>query len=210
MMDLKHATELLDAKAQGRYFTEPYKLFGFTEETQLKDYLDFVIHEPVEWFKGLPGKLITRGSFAKPKTALINLLKEDEVKAVLDTEYIKKVHDIVWKTFKSHSDAIVEKRIASKNAAGSEATTLVNNNDAEDIPENVIEMADVESVHSVRLTRNVHCADSAMPVSDWERRYRILEAAYRELIVEIGVYRPGLSASITHLLNGLGGPSSSA
>ena len=204
-MDLKHATELLDAKAQGRYFTEPYKLFGFTEETQLKDYLDFVIHEPVEWFKGLPGKLITRGSFAKPKTALINLLKEDEVKAVLDSEYIKKVHDIVWKTFKSHSDAIVEKRIASKNAAGSEATTVVNTVDAEEIPENVIEMADVESVHSVRLTRNVDHA--AMPVSDWERRYRVLEAAYRELLVELGVYRPGLAASITHLLNGLGEPS---
>jgi hypothetical protein len=206
-MDLKHATELLDAKAQGRYFTEPYKLFGFTEETQLKDYLDFIIHEPVEWFKGLPGKLITRGSFAKPKTALINLLKEDEVNAVLDAEYIKKVHDIVWKTFKSHSDAIVEKRIALKNAAGSEATTVVNTVDAEDIPENVIEMADVESVHSVRLTR--HVDDVSAPVSDWERRYRVLEAAYRELIVELGVYRPGLAASITHLLNGLGGPSSS-
>ena len=205
-MDLKHATELLDAKAQGRYFTEPYKLFGFTEETQLKDYLDFVIHEPVEWFKGLPGKLITRGSFAKPKTALINLLKEDEVKAVLDAEYIKKVHDIIWKTFKSHSDAIVEKRIASKNAAGSEATTVVNTVDAEDIPENVIEMADVESVHSVRLTRNVDHA--GLPVLDWERRYRVLEAAYRELVIELSVYRPGLAASITHLLNGLGGPSS--
>jgi hypothetical protein len=204
-MDLKHATELLDAKAQGRYFTEPYKLFGFTEETQLKDYLDFVIHEPVEWFKGLPGKLITRGSFAKPKTALINLLKEDEVKAVLDSEYIKKVHDIVWKTFKSHSDAIVEKRIALKNAAGSEATTVVNTVDAEDVPENVIEMADVESVHSVRLTR--HVDDASSPVSDWERRYRVLEAAYRELVIELGGHRPGLAASITHLLNGLGGPS---
>lgn len=204
-MDLKHATELLDAKAQGRYFTEPYKLFGFTEETLLKDYLDFVIHEPIEWFKGLPGKLITRGSFAKPKTALINLLKEDEVKAVLDSEYIKKVHDIVWKTFKSHSDAIVEKRIASKNAAGSTGTTVVEQIEAEEIPENVIEEADVESVHSVRLTRNVDHA--SMPVSDWERRYRVLEAAYRELLVELSVYRPGLAASITHLLNGLGGPS---
>lgn len=206
-MDLKHATELLDAKAQGRYFTEPYKLFGFTEETQLKDYLDFVIHEPVEWFKGLPGKLITRGSFAKPKTALINLLKEDEVKAVLDAEYITKVHDIVWKTFKSHSDAIVEKRIASKNAAGSTGTTVVEQIEAEEIPENVIEEADVESVHSVRLTRNVDHV--SQPVSDWERRYRVLEAAYRELLIELACYRPGLSASITHLLNGLGGPSSS-
>lgn len=207
-MDLKRATELLDAKAQGRYFTEPYKLFGFTEETQLKDYLDFVIHEPVEWFKGLPGKLITRGSFAKPKTALINLLKEDDVKAILDAEYIEKVHDIVWKTFKSHSDAIIEKRIASKNHAGNTGTTVVEQIMAEDIPENVIEEADVESVHSVRLTRTVD--QGATPVTNWERRYRVLEAAYRELVVELGVYRPGLAASITHLLNGLGGPSLSA
>lgn len=201
-MDLKQATALLDAKAQGRYFTEPYKLFGFTEETQLKDYLDFVIHEPIEWLKGLPAKLITRGSFAKPKTALINLLKEDEVKAVLDANYIEKVHDIVWKIFKSHADAIVEKRIASKNAV-----PIVNRVQAEEIPENLIEEADVESVHSVRLTR-VGSEVRSEPVSDWERRYHVLESAYRELIVELSVYRPGLAASITHLLNGLGGSSS--
>jgi len=203
-MDLKQATELLDAKAQGRYFTEPYKLFGFSEDTQLKDYLDFVIHEPVEWFKGLPGKLITRGSFAKPKTALINLLKTDEVKTVLDEEYIKKVHDIVWKTFKAHSDAIVEKRIASKH--NTESTNVVEHVDSEDIPENVIEDAEVESVHSVRLTRTIN---TSQPVSDWEHRYRVLEAAYRELVTELGMYRPALAASITHLLNGFGGPSSS-
>ena len=83
---------------------------------------------------------------------------------------------------------------------------MVNTVDAEEIPENVIEMADVESVHSVRLTRNVDHA--GLPVLDWERRYRVLEAAYRELVIELSVYRPGLAASITHLLNGLGGPSS--
>lgn len=205
-MDLKQATGLLDAKAQGRYFTEPYKLFGFTEETQLKDYLDFVIHEPIEWLKGLPAKLITRGSFAKPKTALINLLKEDEVKAVLDANYIEKVHDIVWKIFKSHADAIVEKRIASKNARTIDVP-IVNHVQAEEIPENLIEEADVESVHSVRLTR-VGSEVRSETVSDWERRYHVLESAYRELIIELSVYRPGLAASITHLLNGLGGSSS--
>ena len=82
---------------------------------------------------------------------------------------------------------------------------MINTVDAEDVPENVIEMADVESVHSVRLTR--HVDDASSPVSDWERRYRVLEAAYHELVIELGVFRPGLAASITHLLNGLGGPS---
>ena len=74
-MNLDDACKLLGA--QGRVFAEIYKLYGFKDDRSLKDYLDFVIHEPVEWLKGFPSKWDTRASFGRPKTALIKLLKED-------------------------------------------------------------------------------------------------------------------------------------
>lgn len=202
-MNLSHATELLEN--HGRYFSEPYKLFNFTDEALLKDYLDFVVHEPLEWFRGLPGKLVTRGSFAKPKAALIKLLKHAEVMAEQDAEYIQKVHDAVWNTFKMHGDAIVEKRIASHKAGVGSGGVSVAPSVLEQIAEEDGEVQntfvggdDVESVHSVKLERVV-----VVPVDDWERRYRVLEAAYRELLASQFITHPGLAASAARLLDAL-------
>ena len=198
-MNLSHATELLEN--HGRYFSEPYKLFNFTDEAFLKDYLDFVVHEPLEWFRGLPGKLVTRGSFAKPKAALIKLLKHSEVVAELEAAYIQKVHDAVWNTFKNHADANVEKRIAAHKAGGGSAGDSVAPSVLEQIAEEggvhntFVGGDDVESVHSVKLERVV--------MGDWERRYRVLEAAYRELLASQFITHPGLAASATRLLDAL-------
>ena len=63
----------------GRYFSAVYEEFKFKDDDLLKDYLDFVLHEPVEWIKGFPLKLRTRLSFAKPKAAMIRLLKTPEI-----------------------------------------------------------------------------------------------------------------------------------
>lgn len=198
-MNLSHATELLET--HGRYFSEPYKLFNFTEETTLKDYLDFVVHEPVEWFRGLPGKLVTRGSFAKPKAALIKLLKHPEVLAELDTEYVQKVYDTVWTTFKTHADAIVEKRIALHKTSGSAAPSVLEQIAEDHVHNTFIADDDIESVHSVKLSSTA-CVKEA-PVSDWERRYRVLEAAYRDLLGSQCLTHPGLVMSATHLLDAL-------
>ena len=201
-MNLSHATELLET--HGRYFSEPYKLFNFADDALLKDYLDFVVHEPLEWFRGLPGKLVTRGSFAKPKAALIKLLKHTEVLAELDASYIEKVHDAVWNTFKAHADAIVEKRIAAhKSGAGSGGVSVAPSvldqiAEESEVHNTFVGCDDVESVHSVKLERVV-----TVPVGDWERRYRVLEAAYRDLLATQFITHPGLAASATRLLDAL-------
>ena len=208
-MNLSHATELLDA--QGRFFSEPYKLYGFTDETTLKDYLDFVIHEPIEWFRGLPAKLVTRGSFAKPKAALIKLLKHAEVVAEMEAVYLEKVYDTVWNTFKTHADAIIEKRMASqknRSVAESVAPSVAEQFGGGEQENVFISEDDVESVHSVKLMAvgvdDAAAAATAVPsVNVWERRYRVLEAAYRDLLISQSGFHPGLAASATRLLDAL-------
>ena len=71
-MNLATATAL--AGSQARYVSEVYKVFQYKDDQTLRDYLDFVIHEPVEWLKGFPAKLTTKGAFSRPKTALLKLL----------------------------------------------------------------------------------------------------------------------------------------
>jgi len=84
-MLLKNAAALLGANE--RYFTVVYEGFKFKDESTLRDYIDFILHEPVEWIKGFPLKLRTRASFAKPKAAVIKLLKAAAVLEALGVTY---------------------------------------------------------------------------------------------------------------------------
>lgn len=93
-----------------RYFSELYKLFGFRDDQTLKEYLDFIDHEPVAWLEGFPSKLVSKQTFAKPKTSLIKLLKKEEVVTILGENYINRMYDVVWSTFKKEHQRILEKR----------------------------------------------------------------------------------------------------
>lgn len=181
---------------QGKYFSDVYKLYEYRDDQLLKDYLDFVIHEPAEWMRGFPSKMVTKGSFSKPKSALIKLLKQDAVVESLGESYVKKVHDIVWAAFKKHADDILASRHKTS------PVSIVDQLDADDLgsPSLVIDddIQDAESIHSVRLPRKptgVHV--------DWEKRYHVLEDAYRELVNDLSVSFPGLGKSALILLNAL-------
>jgi hypothetical protein len=93
-----------------RYFSEVYKLFGFRDDQTLKEYFDFILHEPLHWMRGFPSKLLTKTSFSKPKTAVIKFLKKDSVANTLGREYVEKVHDCVWNCYKKHHEQLISDR----------------------------------------------------------------------------------------------------
>lgn len=97
-----------------RYFAEVYKCFNFTDTDLLADYIDFIVHEPVHWMEGFPAKLQSKMSFSKPKTAVIKLLKKKEVHDALGVEVAEAAHDVIWRTYKKESEAMIAKRLASK------------------------------------------------------------------------------------------------
>jgi hypothetical protein len=107
-MNLSSAALILDENS--RYFADVYKNFSFRDDQLLKDYLDFILHEPVEWLKGFPAKLKTKNTFSRPKAALIKLLKTDGVKAEFSEEYVASVYNSVWNAFKKNVDSILEQR----------------------------------------------------------------------------------------------------
>ena len=188
-MNLAGATNLLGAQA--RYFSDVYKLYEFKDDQLLKDYLDFITHEPVEWMKGFPAKLTQKGSFSRPKAAVIKLLKHADVIEALGETYTQSVYDIVWNTFKKHIDAILATR---QHFLGADLLDDQDSQSSEPVPPNLRITEDVESVqstHSVRLPKRLPAT------TDWEKKYRILEEAYIQLVKE------GVNASALTLLSAL-------
>jgi hypothetical protein len=99
-----------------RYFAEVYKGFQFTDEQSLKEYLEFILHEPVHWMRGFPAKLLSKTSFSKPKTAVIKLLKKKEVEKDIGDELAEKVYNAVWTTYKKEHEGILQERESRKKA----------------------------------------------------------------------------------------------
>jgi hypothetical protein len=107
-----------------RYFSELYKYFQFRDEQLLKEYLEFIIQEPVDWIRGFPTKLTTKTSFSKPKTAVIKLLKKTPVLTALGSVYVDKVHDVIWKTYKQHWESILANRETMRSSVQPRMTVI--------------------------------------------------------------------------------------
>jgi hypothetical protein len=209
-MKLSECTTLLGDS--GRYFSAVYEEFKFKDDDHLKDYLDFVLHEPVEWIKGFPLKLRTRLSFAKPKAAVIRLLKTPEILTELSAAYCSQAHDIVWDTFKKHGDEILEARlkkglVGAGEQEGDEGPTLA-------IKPNTTSERAMDSTATEPPTRAAETNELFMEVTDisqeaesvksvpedkWERKYRIISAALRAVIE----HPDGLNKALLILLDAL-------
>ncbi len=105
-----------------RYFSEIYKHFRFSDEQLLKEYLDFIDAEPVEWMRGFPAKLNSKQTFPKPKTAVVKLLKKDAIKQALGVQYVERVYDKIWQTYKKEGEKIMGER--SQRSAQSAQPTI--------------------------------------------------------------------------------------
>ncbi len=141
-MNLEQAAQLLQGEGDhARFFELTYKIYKFTGEHTLQEYLEFVDHDTVEWMRGFPANLNVKVKFAKPKTALIKLLKKPEVAAALGDTFVKQVHQKVWDTFKQQGDAVLAERCKEPHieVVESEAHTYDESIEAESVGSEILE-----------------------------------------------------------------------
>jgi len=175
-MKLVDAYSLLDS--QKRIFSDVAKHYNWKDDSDLKDYLDFILHEPVQWMIGYPASYALHSpGFAKPKTALVKLLKNEAVKADLGEEYTKKVRDAVWETFKKLSKTDTEEH---KEEPKIEEPVLEIVDDMEAIEAN--------SIHSMKAYKG-------------KDRNEVLATALRAFIEAEKEKHPGLAAVSLTLLD---------
>jgi hypothetical protein len=195
-MLLKNAGALLGSNE--RYFTVVYEAFKYKGEDLLRTYIDFIVREPVEWIRGFPLKLRTRASFAKPKAAIIKLLKTGNVLEALGAEYCSNAHDVVWDTFKKHGDDILNARLATSGGAATVAETneLISEGDA------VPAAAATETIDGIEEVTDISGAGvTPAAVSQWETKYFLLKSVVFMLLSDVQRQQPGLAAVVHTLIN---------
>lgn len=187
-MILSEAAALLGDQA--RVFTDVYKQYAFREDQTLTEYLEFILHEPVAWFEGLPGTMKSKASIARPKTAVCKLVKCAEVIAVLGAEVCEQVHSVLWGTFKAEAERIAAKRSGQKEQKGQKEYQDNDNADTctespsiaqllshEDEPllevnELILDGGDAASFHSVKGRRGM----------SYEEKYKVVDNALRLMV----------------------------
>lgn len=193
-MLLKNAGALLGSNE--RYFTVVYEAFKYKNEDLLRTYIDFIVREPVEWIRGFPLKLRTRASFAKPKAAIIKLLKTGNVLEALGAEYCSSAHDIVWDTFKKHGDDILNARLATGGAAPEE-NELISEGEAVPTP-----AAAAEGIDGIEEVNDIFGAPPPV-VSPWQNKYFLLKSVLFMMLSDYQRQQPGLAAAVHTLINTL-------
>jgi hypothetical protein len=203
-MKLSEAQTLLGENA--RHFTEVYKLFSFRDDQLLKDYIDFIVREPVEWLKGFPSKLVSKGAFSKPKTSVIKLLKIESVITHLGEEYANNARDAIWQAFKNNLDSILLKRnrihvapvmeqtIEHMSIAHSESENEIQYE--QPIDSEILSLYDNENTKSA----NVNTGKTTM---SWEAKYTVLSSVVQSLLEDHKTTTPSLANATLLLLAAL-------
>ena len=197
-MKLSEAQNLLGENA--RHFTEVYKLFSYRDDQLLKDYIDFIVREPVEWLKGFPSKLVSKGAFSKPKTSIIKLLKMESVIAHLGEEYANQAREAIWQAFKNNMDSILLKRNRIHVAPTIEQT-IEHMSIAHSESEN-----EIQYEHPIELQYDNENADVESKKGNtmsWEAKYTVLSSVVQSLIEDHKTTTPGLANATLLLLAAL-------
>lgn len=109
-MDLETAANILVRGDNKKYFEKVYKHYNKDKKSSLKDYLDFIDTGMYDWFMLLPKDVSAKATFSKPKTAILNILKDSSVIESLGKTYCDNFSTKFSNFYKTKGDEILNKR----------------------------------------------------------------------------------------------------
>lgn len=140
-------------------FKETYEHFGYKHDDLLTRFVNLIYDEPIAWLNALPDKYKSVSSLAKPKTAVLNLLKKEEVKHAVGEALCTDACNKLDAAFKANKDKISAARMkwnphaqnddtisAATDEDGSQTHTAVNHRDIESHSE----CSDASAMHMMR------------------------------------------------------------
>ena len=161
-----------------RYFIDTYRVHDFKEETLLKEYIDYICHEPLLWLQSFPSKLKSKPAFSKPKTAILKLLRDVKVIEVLGGDYCEKAHDLIDKTYKTHHNEIVTKRMGEPDVV----VTKEEEERVEPAPTHAVGVQSTLTIEEGVETLDGSEESSAEELREMQKKYRVLKKAYEVLL----------------------------
>lgn len=109
-MEVQTATNLLQNSEHVKYFKEQLKHFQRGSETSLKDYLDIINNNAVEWLHSLPKGVKSKSTFHKHKAPLYAILEHKDVIDAYGYNYCTTVLRNLKQAFKNNIDKILNER----------------------------------------------------------------------------------------------------
>lgn len=89
-----------------RSFMEVANIYKYGEDELIGDYLDFVLHEPIEWLRGFPKKWTTEADYHKVRTGFRKILKLQSVIDALGKDKCESMSREIWDIFKHISEML--------------------------------------------------------------------------------------------------------
>jgi len=165
-----------------RYFIDTYRVHDYKEDTLLKEYIEYISHEPLLWLQSFPAKLKSKPAFSKPKTAILKLLKDSKVVEQLGAEYCDKAHDLIDQTYKQHGNEIVAKRMGID-------SVVVTKDEEERVEPPPTQVVGSHIHPTLTIEEDVEQLDSASSTSSMaeelreiQQKYRVVKKAYETLL----------------------------
>ena len=151
----------------------------------LKEYLEFVRDEPLEWMRTLPPTWMSESYFARAKTAICTLCKRPEVIAAMGEEGAAELPDEVRREIKAQLlSTVIAQEIQSRCGR---FTAVETGEDAEEDPEEDPEedAEDARYVRTLRLRNACVAAAGSTVMGDvfrsmWESDNGLLDAGNHE------------------------------
>lgn len=89
-MTIADAFKLITIPDYVKYMEQICDLLNRKPESSFKDYVEAVTFDPGSWFNAFPEKLKSSSALGKPKTAMLSLLKHEEVIDSLGDDFCRK------------------------------------------------------------------------------------------------------------------------
>jgi hypothetical protein len=131
-MDIQETYTFLDTNFKPiilDYFKKQIVLFKVEPTSKLKDYLDIINDDPVQWLSSLPDDLTCKSAFHKYKEPIYKLIKHTKLHEDYGENYCVNLMNNIKQAFTINCQDIIDKRKNSKKPV--ETITLDDNSSSE-------------------------------------------------------------------------------
>lgn len=156
-------------------FKETYTNMTLNDGDQLKRLLNAIKEDPLEWIKGLPSTYVSDSTLAKPKTAILNLLKKKEAIDAYGKEYCDAIHDNLKKTFTKHKHKISATRQAAQvdNPIEHDDTSQISTNESHNAME-IVDQPDESQINQSQVMQTQGDTTQSTTIQELHEANRVL------------------------------------
>jgi hypothetical protein len=177
-MEVKTAITLLNNYEHVKYLKDQLKHFQRAQESPLKEYLDIINNNAIEWLQSLPKGVKSKSTFHKYKAPLYVLLEHQDVINAYGYNYCTSVLKNVKQAFKDNIDKIISER--KQNSLEEEVATEEGNEQQDCDDELGIEIENIDVVEK----SNKHEQHSRI-----QQKYDNLLIEHNELLKEYALVK---------------------